>query len=121
MPSLSRQPASVSFKSADRKVCDSFLTANKEAATMIYVVPSSLHSASLRLKQNCTFCPEDLLFDTVTCPRRHRGILLLRFHEINDTVTSLVTHMSFQSAHVPIGCSSYWLLYKVSARPRPFS
>ncbi len=33
----------------------------------------SLGSASLWLKQNYTFCPDDLLFDAVTCPRQYRG------------------------------------------------
>ncbi len=41
--------------------------------SMVCVVPSSLRSALLQLKQNYTFCPEELSFDSVTCPQRYRG------------------------------------------------
>ncbi len=44
---------------------------------MVSVVSSSFCSASLQLKQNYTFCPEDLSFDTVTCRQLYRNTYVI--------------------------------------------
>ncbi len=77
MRSSSLQPASVSLKSADNEVHDSVshlvLWGNSRDLSMVSLVPSSLLSAPLRLKQNYTFCLDNPSFDIVICPRQYRG------------------------------------------------
>ncbi len=58
---------------------------------MVCVLPSSLRSAPLRLKQNYTICSEDLSFDTVTS----------RYHGINDTPTFLLNVDVYVLQHAP--------------------
>ncbi len=71
------QPASVLFQqnvSANQTISRHRRVMRKEPQwSMVSVVPSYLHSASLQLKQNYSFCPEDLSIDTVTYPLRYRG------------------------------------------------
>ncbi len=64
-------------------VCPQQVTRTEWQWSMVSEVPSSLRSASLRLKQNYIFCMKDLSFDAV------EALLLLRYYEINDTVISL--------------------------------
>lgn len=57
---------------------------------MVTVVPTTLYSNSLRLK-NYTLCQKDLLFETAVCPNDTEALLSACYRQIDDTVASLVS------------------------------